>query len=73
MGGLFAVRHYACRAILWLSGQGPWHYGRFLDSAADRLLLRKVGSGFIFVHRTVLEHFASRAESAPKSVAPQMT
>jgi len=37
----------------------PWNYPRFLDSAAERILLRKVGGGYIFVHRLLLEYFAS--------------
>jgi len=31
----------------------------FLDEAAERLLLRKVGGGYIFVHRLLLDYFAS--------------
>ncbi len=37
----------------------PWRYARFLDYAAERLFLRKVGGGYIFVHRLLLEYFAS--------------
>jgi hypothetical protein len=37
----------------------PWRYSRFLDYAAERILLRKVGGGYIFVHRLLLEYFAS--------------
>ena len=66
LGGLFAVRHYACRLVLWGSGKAPWNYARFLDSAADRLFLRKVGGGYIFIHRLVLEHFASLCESSER-------
>ncbi len=36
----------------------PWHYSQFLDYAAERLFLRKVGGGYIFMHRMLLEHFA---------------
>jgi hypothetical protein len=37
----------------------PWNYPRFLDYAAEQILLRKVGGGYIFVHRLLLEYFAS--------------
>ena len=37
----------------------PWHYAQFLDYAAEHILLRKVGGGYIFVHRLLLEYFAS--------------
>ena len=45
-------------------GYAPWNYVAFLDSCAERILLRKVGSGYIFVHRLLLEYFASLDESA---------
>jgi hypothetical protein len=31
---------------------------RFLDYAAERVFLRKVGGGYIFVHRLLLDYFA---------------
>ena len=37
-----------------------WNYVKFLDYAADRILLRKVGGGYLFSHRMLLEHFAAR-------------
>jgi len=40
----------------------PWNYPRFLDYAAKRILLRKVGGGYMFVHRLLLEYFASLEE-----------
>lgn len=44
--------------ILYISGYSPWNYARFLDDAIDRLFLQKVGGGYIFVHRLLMEHFA---------------
>jgi hypothetical protein len=29
------------------------------DYAADRIFLRKVGGGYIFIHRMVMEYFAA--------------
>jgi len=40
-------------------GYAPWRYARFLDDATDRIFLRKVGRGYIFVHRLLLEYFAA--------------
>jgi len=40
-------------------GSAPLDYVQFLDSAVDRLFLRKVGGGYIFVHRILMEYFAS--------------
>lgn len=45
--------------MLWRNGSAPLHYARFLEYAADHIFLRKVGGGYIFVHRLLLEYFAS--------------
>jgi hypothetical protein len=37
----------------------PWNYSRFLDYAVDRIFLQKVGGGYIFIHRLLMEHFAA--------------
>ena len=52
------VQHFILRFILYIKGESPWNYARFLDYATDRLFLQKVGGGYIFVHRMLLEHFA---------------
>jgi hypothetical protein len=44
--------------MLHEKGSIPWNYARFLDYATDRIFLQKVGGGYIFVHRMLLEHFA---------------
>ena len=58
VGGSASIRHFALRLMLYRMGHSPWNYARFLDHAADRLFLQKVGGGYIFVHRMLLEHFA---------------
>ncbi len=58
-GGAAFIQHYILRFLLWRAGSMPWNYPRFLDYAADRIILRKVGGGYIFVHRMLLEYFAS--------------
>jgi MFS family permease len=61
--GIFAVlQHYSLRLVLWRNHDAPLNYVRFLDHAAERILLRKVGGGYIFVHRMLLEYFASLEE-----------
>jgi hypothetical protein len=35
-------------------------YVRFLADATARIFLRKVGGGYIFVHRMLLEYFVAR-------------
>ncbi len=57
-GGLACLRHIILRLLLRQAGSMPWNYPRFLDYAADRLLLRKIGGGYIFAHRLLMEYFA---------------
>ena len=60
LGGLRPfLQHFTLRFWLWRTGSLPWNLIAFLDEAAERLLLRKVGGGYIFVHRLLLEYFAS--------------
>jgi hypothetical protein len=40
------------------NGNIPWDYARFLDYATKLGFLEKVGNGYIFIHRLLLEHFA---------------
>jgi eukaryotic-like serine/threonine-protein kinase len=61
-GGLACLQHLWLRRLLAWAGVAPWNYRRFLDHADDRILLRRVGGGYEFVHRLLLEHFAAQAE-----------
>ena len=58
-GGRACIQHFVLRIMLWRNGSAPLHYVSFLDCAAGRIFLRKVGGGYIFVHRLLLEYFAS--------------
>ena len=42
-GGRACLQHYILRFFLWRAGSIPWNYSRFLDYAAEHILLRKVG------------------------------
>jgi hypothetical protein len=57
-GGAVVIKHYALRLILWLSGCTPFNFVKFLDHCAKLILLKKVGGGYIFIHRMLLEYFA---------------
>jgi serine/threonine protein kinase len=57
-GGEACVKHLILRVILYCNGCIPWNYARFLNYATERIFLQKVGGGYIFVHRLLLEHFA---------------
>jgi hypothetical protein len=58
MGGATTIQHLILRLFLWQRKSIPWKYVQFLDYAAERILLRKVGGGYIFVHQLLLEYFA---------------
>jgi eukaryotic-like serine/threonine-protein kinase len=58
-GGYAVLSHVSLRLVLWHSGVAPLDYVRFLDYCTERIFLRKVGGGYIFVHRMLMEHFAS--------------
>jgi hypothetical protein len=59
LGGITCIQHSTLRLSLWRSNVIPWNYVRFLDYCADRIFLRKVGGGYIFIHRMLMEYFAS--------------
>jgi hypothetical protein len=64
-GGMDVLRHGMLR--LALAGRAPWHWKGFLDYAASLGLLRRVGGGYMFVHRFLLDHFADREPIATGS------
>jgi hypothetical protein len=61
-GGGNVINHFLLRLLLWANGYIPWNYTRFLDLAAERVLLRKVGGGYIFMHRLLQAYFANLVE-----------
>ena len=62
-GGLDAfAKHFILRFFLSRRDDLPWDLVPFLDEAAERLLLRKVGGTYIFVHRLLLDYFSDLAE-----------
>lgn len=60
--GLSAIiQHMILRRVLSQEAVIPaWRYDRFLDYAASLGILRKVGGGYIFRHRMLLEYFAEQ-------------
>jgi serine/threonine protein kinase/DNA polymerase III delta prime subunit/MFS family permease len=65
-GGIACIQHFVLRWLLWRDGAMPWNYPRFLNYAAEHTLLQKVGGGYMFVHRFLLEYFASLEASPPR-------
>ena len=60
------VRHFWLRTILWYQGHIPRQFSHFLDYTASLIFLQKVGGGYVFIHRLVMEHFASLKGGTPK-------
>ena len=57
-GGMSILEHYTLRFILAYNNLLPWKLVPFLDHCVDLIFLRRVGGGYIFVHRLLMEYFA---------------
>jgi len=66
-GGIYLIQHYTLRFILARNNLLPWRLVPFLDHCVDLIFLRRVGGGYIFVHRLLMEHFAEMYVEAPTS------
>ena len=71
-GGLVWIQHWLLRFLLWKSGVITWNYVRFLDYAAEHILLRKVGGSYIFIHQLLLDYFTQQTTATPPSDAEQI-
>jgi len=69
-GGQPCILHFVLRLWLIRNVSIPWNFARFLDHAAERILLRKVGGGYIFIHRMLLEYFAARYDESSAEAIP---
>jgi transcriptional regulator with XRE-family HTH domain/GTPase SAR1 family protein len=58
-GGWAVLRHCVLRWLLHRRQVFPWHAQVFLNDATARILLRRVGGGYSFIHRLLLEYFAN--------------
>jgi hypothetical protein len=53
------LRHFVLRFWLWLMDLLPWNIVAFLDEMVERIFLRRIGGSYIFIHRFLLDYFAS--------------
>ncbi|HEY6410657.1 MAG TPA: hypothetical protein VIY29_24660, partial [Ktedonobacteraceae bacterium] len=60
-----AVQHYILRFWLSCTHTFPWKAVPFLDDATARILLRRIGGGYSFVHRLLLDYFADLDAQTP--------
>jgi hypothetical protein len=72
-GGEF-IRHWTLRFLLWRYGYtpAPGQYVRFLDYATQRILLRRVGGGWIFIHRMIMEHITQLDDAFIESLDEEL-
>ncbi|WP_420627812.1 hypothetical protein [Candidatus Leptofilum sp.] len=64
-GGDTVVKHYVLRWVLARQNMLPFPLRDkkligMLDSMVERILLRRAGNGYAFIHRSLLEHFAAK-------------
>jgi hypothetical protein len=57
-GGWALMRHVVLRWILSGRGVFPWYAQAFLEDATSRILVRRDGGGYSFMHRLLLEYLA---------------
>ena len=62
--GIACIQHLTLRFVLWCDHNIPWNYANFLDYTTQLIFLQKVGGGYIFIHRLLLEHFAGLAQTS---------
>ena len=58
-GGKTCFQHITLRFILNFLNLAPWNYARFLNYAAELRLMKRIGGGYVFYHRMLMEHFAN--------------
>jgi hypothetical protein len=66
-GGFSLIQHYILRFVLINNNRLPKKLIPFLDHCVDLIFLRRVGGGYIFVHRLLMEHFAEMYVETPTS------
>jgi len=56
--GSIGIKHLILRVLLFFNSKIPWNYAEFLNYITDCILLQKIGGGYVFAHRLLLEHFS---------------
>ncbi|OQW88270.1 MAG: hypothetical protein BWK78_08405, partial [Thiotrichaceae bacterium IS1] len=69
-GGLVPIiQHYYVRFLLFASHRLPFRPVTFLTQATQLFLLRRVGGGYKFIHRLVLDHLAKKFDPTQEQQA----
>ena len=69
-GGIAVIQHALLRVGLWKAGYIPWNYVRFLNFAAERLLLQRVGGGYMFIHSLLQDYYLNKVENTLEEDVP---
>src|SRR5205085_5760295 len=72
-GGLAVWRHYLIRFLLRYSHTLPLNVSQFLDDATTRILLWRLGGGYCFTHRLLLDSLADAMERGPELPSASIT
>jgi hypothetical protein len=64
---LYLTLYYEVLFLIVYRGYLPFRLVPFLDHCVDLIFLRRVGGGYIFVHRLLMEHFAEMYVETPTS------
>ena len=56
--GIAVIQHCILRLMLCWRKYIPWNYAHLLDATSESLLMKKVGGGYIFYHRMMMDFFA---------------
>lgn len=72
-GGLAFIQHFVLRIVASV-GQGvPLNLVHTLEWCVDRVFLYRVGSGYIFIHRRLMEYFASLTDADIRRLTAETT
>ncbi len=58
-GGANVIKHFLLRLVLSRRHYLPWPLIRFLNHSANLVFLRRVGGGYMFIHRQMQDYFAN--------------
>lgn len=70
VGGAACLQQLVLRSILARAEKLPWNLLQVLDHATDRILLQRVGGGYIFQHRLLQDYFANLQPKAKEREQP---
>lgn len=62
LGGFDYLKHAVLKSILAVTKQIPWRLNLFLEYVCELSFMKRVGGGYLFLHRLLQEHFATEKD-----------